>query len=120
MKDEEIDYTLGMSYGKFALTHSKEGSPTGNYPFDRKRVLGVFRDKITGKIIEGDNFNCINIHDDAEKSYKRAIDFYNHTLRDDEHEREFVSAKWDTLQEEAIMWDELPKGGNGVRGVGKE
>ena len=62
---------------------------------NRRDIEGIYKDSKTGKIEKGDNFSCINIKDDAEKSYKIALEYFNGT-RDDESETEriFVSAKW--------------------------
>jgi hypothetical protein len=61
----------------------------------RRKIKGVFREIPSGKIVKGDNFNCIVVGD-AEQSYKAAIKYFNHLREDDELERVFVSAEWDS------------------------
>ncbi len=67
----------------------------GLYAENRRMIEGVFKDAITKKIVKGDNFSCINIKDNAQKSYKLSLEYFNYTIeREDEHKRIFVSAKW--------------------------
>lgn len=61
----------------------------------RRPVKGVFKEKRTGKIVTGDDFDCIVFgKESAEECYKAAIGYFNHTLQPGESEREFVSAEW--------------------------
>ena len=43
---------------------------------------------------EGRDFEIINVDDDAEKSYKLVLDYWNETLHKEEQPRAFVRAKW--------------------------
>ena len=67
----------------------------GLYAENRRMIEGVFRNSITKKVVKGDNFSCINIKNDAKKSYKLALEYFNYTREDNsETKRIFVSAKW--------------------------
>ena len=67
---------------------------------DRRDIEGVFKNSKTKKIIKGDNFSCISINGNAEKSYRAALKYYNHTRYDEsDAERIFVSAKWKPKEE---------------------
>ncbi len=63
-------------------------------PDERRDILGVFKNSKTKKVIKGDNFSCINIKNDAEKSYRIALEYFNHTTEKGDAKRIFVSAKW--------------------------
>ncbi|KKL26469.1 hypothetical protein LCGC14_2394980 [marine sediment metagenome] len=67
----------------------------GLHDGDRRDIIGVYKNSKTKKIIKGDNFSCISIQSNAEKSYKAALKYFNHTRYDKSNaERIFVSAKW--------------------------
>lgn len=84
------------SYEQF-VKHNKGLNVRDN----RRKIKGVFKNKKTGAVIKGDNFDAIDINGDAEKAYKIAIEYYNHTRQSDsEAEREFVSAEWAEPAEE--------------------
>lgn len=115
------EFVLGMSYDKFAQTYgSKYGASPEHSKGEcvRRRIKGTFKEVPSGEIIEGDNFECIVLGGSAEKSYRVAIDFFNHTRRPHEKERAFVSAEWDESSEEfygikdksSIEEDELEEG----------
>ena len=63
-----------------------------NIDFTRRReIKGEYKTSI-GQYSE--TFSCINIDDDAQKSYKFSLEFFNTTKRKGDEERIFVSAKW--------------------------
>ena len=65
----------------------------------RRNIIGVFKQKKSGKIIKGDNFSCIMFGKcNAKDCYKRAVEYFNYTRQNNEDERIFVSAKWDKLK----------------------
>lgn len=75
---------------EYANWMEKQGYDSTN----RRFLKGTYKNSRTGNEISGDNFMCIVVDDDAEKSYKKAIEFYNETLRDGETARIFVRAEW--------------------------
>lgn len=89
----EREQSMRLSYRNFALYHRNI------FPFKRRDIIGVFKEKGTGNIVEGDNFSCIVVDDNAEKSYKLALEYFNYTRSKHEKEREFVSARWESETE---------------------
>jgi hypothetical protein len=77
----QLDYETFIHYQK------------GEYTQGRKMIKGVFRlSKKKDEIVE--QFECLNISDDAERSYKATLDYFNYTKRDCERKRIFIRAEW--------------------------
>jgi len=83
-----------MDFKKFA--QSRKG-----LMFSEEKVFikGVFREKGEKKTISGDNFWTNKVWKSGEKTnveliYKTYLEWFNYTLRRNEKEREFVSAKF--------------------------
>lgn len=79
---------IRIEYEKFVNYILKE------YTQGRRDLIGCFKRKGSDKIITGDNFSALNVSDNAEKSYKAALKYFNHTRNEFEKERVFVSAEW--------------------------
>lgn len=82
-----------MDFKKFAQS-------VKNLIYSEKRVFirGVFKRKISGEVVKGDNFWAHVVHTSGEKEtaeeiYKTYLEWFNRTLKPYESEREFISAE---------------------------
>lgn len=80
--------TLGLSYQTFVHIHMRKQTQ------GLRMISGTYRDVETKEVTSGDEFHALNISNDAEESYRLALQYFNQTLRRGEHGRDFVAAKW--------------------------
>ena len=84
-----IDPKELMSYKKYVQSFIR-------FPIHgRRNIAGKFKERGSRKVIDGDNFPCIEFGKrNALECYKAAIAYFNHTRSEKEKERKAVSAKW--------------------------
>jgi len=65
----------------------------GLYTHGKRPLIGKFKESNNAKIIT-EQLECLNIEDNAKKSYKAVIAYFNHTRKRNESIRIMVFAKW--------------------------
>lgn len=68
-----------------------------------RRIKGTFRDKDTGKLVEGDTFEAHIVGDGTAKTvYNAYLDWFNYTIEAHESEREYVNAEFEDEEDEGL------------------
>lgn len=75
------------------ISYARYAEEQGFDPSVRRPILGTYQNVKSKRIVSGDDFDAIVVGDDAEATYRLALEYFNETS-DVLVARQFVDARW--------------------------